>query len=144
MDGSLQDQQLLYNKSWEKTLAAGKEQRGNLQTNLEFLRETALLQAGDRILEVGCGIGTVVHELTQQGYDVCGTDIAEPAIAYGLKKYGDVNLAVQPAEVLPYEDQSFDVVLSFDLFEHIAAIDQHVTESGHACKGNHRRRAVFR
>lgn len=134
MDEALQDQQSLYDRSWETTLAAGKEERSNLQTNLDFLKETDLLQAGDRILEIGCGIGTVVNELTQQGFDIQGTDIANTAIEYGLKKYGDIKLAVQPAEVLPYDDRSFDKVLSFDLFEHIARIDQHVAEVARVLK----------
>jgi 2-polyprenyl-3-methyl-5-hydroxy-6-metoxy-1,4-benzoquinol methylase len=134
LEEALQNQQSLYDRSWETTLAAGREQRSNLQTNLDFLRETALLKAGDRILEIGCGIGTVVHELSRQGYDIRGTDIANAAIEYGLKKYGDIKLAVQPAEELPYEDRSFDVVLSFDLFEHIARIDRHVAEVSRVLK----------
>lgn len=134
MDEALQNQQTIYDRSWETTLAAGKEQRSNLQTNLDFFRETALLKPGDRILEIGCGIGSVVHELSQQGYTICGTDIANAAIAYGLKKYGDIDLTVQPAEALPYEDGSFDGVLSFDLFEHIARIDQHVSEVARVLK----------
>ena len=109
-------------------LDRGKEQRGNLQTNLDFLARTTLLKPGDRILEIGCGIGTVVHELAKQGYDVRGTDISQVAIEYGRAKYGGIRLEVQPAEELAFDDGTFDVVLSFDLFEHIARIDRHVSE----------------
>ena len=128
MDEDLKKQQELYDKGWRKELAAGKEQRGNLRTNLEFLAETNLLKPNDRILEIGCGIGSVVFELSGQGYDITGTDISGEAIAYGLKKYGDIKLQVQPAEDLQFEDETFDVVLSFDLFEHIARVDRHVSE----------------
>ncbi|HUU16435.1 MAG TPA: methyltransferase domain-containing protein [Sedimentisphaerales bacterium] len=128
MNEELKNQQEIYDKGWRKELAAGKEQRGNLQTNLEFLTETNLLKQNDRILEIGCGIGSIVSELSGQGYDITGTDISGEAIAYGLKKYGDIKLEVQPAEDLQFEDQTFDVVLSFDLFEHIARIDKHISE----------------
>ena len=128
MDDQLKDQQDLYDTGWRSELERGKEQRGNLQTNLDFLVQTNLLKSGDRILEIGCGIGTVVHELSQQGYDVIGTDISPVAIEYGLKKYAPIKLEAQPAEELPYEDEAFDVVLSFDLFEHIARIDLHVSQ----------------
>ncbi|MGD2094348.1 MAG: class I SAM-dependent methyltransferase [Phycisphaerales bacterium] len=128
MDEDLKKQQQLYDEGWSKELAAGKEQRGNLQTNLEFLTQTGLLTPNDKILEIGCGIGSVVNELSKQGYDITGTDISSKAITYGLEKYPDTNLEVQPAEALPYEDESFDTVLSFDLFEHIAKIDKHVSE----------------
>jgi len=127
-DEQLKAQQQRYDRTWRKGLQAGKEQRGNLQTNLEFLSEVKLLKSGHKILEVGCGIGSIVSELSKQGYEVIGTDISQEAISYGLKKYGDINLQVQAAEMLEFEDRTFDVVLSFDLFEHIAEIDRHVQE----------------
>jgi len=128
MDEDLKKQQEHYDVGWRKGLQAGKEQRGNLQTNLEFLAETNLLKPNDRILEIGCGIGGLVSELSGQGYDITGTDISREAIAYGLKKYDGIKLQVQPAETLQFEDETFDIVLSFDLFEHIARVDRHISE----------------
>lgn len=128
MDEQLKEQKDLYDKSWGGGLDRGKEQRGNLQINLDFLAQTGRLQASDNILEIGCGIGTVVFELSRQGYDITGTDISSVAVEYGLAKYGDIRLEVQPAETLAFDDEAFDVVLSFDLFEHIASIDRHVAE----------------
>ncbi len=134
MDERLKQQQDLYDHGWRSGLEKGKEQRGNLETNLGFLARTGLLESGDKILEIGCGIGTVVFELGKQGYDVTGTDISQVAVEYGRAKYGDIHLEVQPAEELSFEDETFDVVLSFDLFEHIAAIDAHVAEVGRLLK----------
>lgn len=128
MDEALKKQQELYNEGWSKGLACGKEQRGNLQTNLEFLEKVDLLKPGDKILEIGCGIGSVVNHLSKRGYDVIGTDLSSEAIAYGLEKYGNVKLEVQAAEELQFANETFDVVLSFDLFEHIARIERHVSE----------------
>jgi len=127
-DERLKDQQSLYDAGWRSELERGKEQRGNLQTNLEFLAQAGLLKTGDRILEIGCGIGTIVFELAKQGCDVRGTAISQVAIEYGRRKYGDIRLDVLAAEELAFEDASFDVVLSFDLFEHIARIDRHISE----------------
>ena len=128
MDKDLKKQQELYDQTWREGLEAGKEERGNLKTNLGFLAETNLLKPGNRILEIGCGIGSVVAELTTQGYDVTGTDISREAISCGLKKYGDIGLDVQAAEELQFENETFDIVLSFDLFEHIAQVDRHISE----------------
>ena len=127
-DEQLKQQQSFYDAGWRGELDRGKEQRGNLQANLDFLARTSLLKPGDKVLEIGCGIGTVVFELTKQGYDAMGTDISQVAIEYGRSKYAGVHLEVQPAEELPFDDGTFDVVLSFDLFEHIARIDRHVSE----------------
>jgi len=127
-DEQLKEQQCFYDAGWQGELARGKEQRGNLRTNLDFLARANLLKPGDKVLEIGCGIGTVVFELSKQGYDVRGTDISHVAIEYGRGKYPGARLDVQPAEELPFEAGAFDVVLSFDLFEHIARIDRHVGE----------------
>jgi 2-polyprenyl-3-methyl-5-hydroxy-6-metoxy-1,4-benzoquinol methylase len=127
-DEQLRQQQSFYDAGWRGELDRGKEQRGNLQANLDFLARTSLLKPGDKVLEIGCGIGTVVFELAKQGYDAMGTDISQVAIEYGRSKYAGVHLEVQPAEELPFSDGTFDVVLSFDLFEHIARIDRHVGE----------------
>ncbi len=128
MDENLKKQQELYDRGWRKELQAGKEERGNLLANLEFLAQIDLLKPQDRILEIGCGIGTIVNELSSKGHDIIGIDISGEAIEYGRKKYGDIHLEVQAAEILPYKDESFEAVLSFDLFEHIAAIDKHISE----------------
>ena len=93
-----------------------------------------MLQPGDKILEIGCGIGTIVFELMKQGYDARGTDISQVAIEYGRGKYEGIRLDVQSAEELAFDNEAFDVVLSFDLFEHIARIDQHVSEVGRVLK----------
>jgi len=128
MDKNLKKQQEVYDKSWRSGLKSGREEYGNLQTNLEFLAQIDLLRPNHRILEIGCGIGSIVVELTKQGYDITGSDISHEAIAYGLKKYGDIKLEVQAAEILQYENETFDIVLSFDLFEHIAQVDKHLSE----------------
>jgi len=128
MDPQLKEQQDLYDSGWRGGLERGKEQRGNLRTNLDFLARTGLLVPNRRILEIGCGIGTVVSELSQQGHRATGTDISRVAIEYGRTKYPGLDLQVVAAEELPFADGEFDLVLSFDLFEHIARIDRHVGE----------------
>jgi ubiquinone/menaquinone biosynthesis C-methylase UbiE len=127
-DEPVKDQQAFYDEGWRGELARGIEQRGNLQTNLEFLKQTDLIRPGSRVLEIGCGIGTIMAHLADAGHDVIGTDISAVAIEYGRSKYPAVRLEVQPAEALDFEDSTFNIVLSFDLFEHIARIDAHVGE----------------
>lgn len=128
MDERLRNKQKHCDRVWAQGLEAGREVLGNLQTNLEFLAQTDLLKPEDRILEVGCGTGAIVAELTRRGHDIIGTDISREAIEHGRRKHGNVHLEARPAEDLGFGDESFDVVLSFDLFEHIEEIDRHVAE----------------
>lgn len=128
MDEAFFEQQTMYDDTWSSGLAAGKEQRGNHEVNMRFLEEVGLIRAGIRVLEIGCGIGSVVNELRQKGCQVVGTDISIEAITYGREKYPGLDLQVQPAEALDFEEGSFDMVLSFDLFEHIVESDAHLAE----------------
>jgi len=127
MDEDLIRQQKINDIMWRRALAE-RESWGNLQTNLEFLRETNLIKYNDKVLEIGCGTCRLVYELTGRGYDITGIDISKEAIEHGLKKYGDIKLQVQPAEKLQFADETFDIVLSFDLFEHIIQPDRHLSE----------------
>jgi 2-polyprenyl-3-methyl-5-hydroxy-6-metoxy-1,4-benzoquinol methylase len=128
MDEQVLRQQQRYDQGWHGAIEQGRAHRGNLQTNVEFLDKTGLLKPTDKILEIGCGAGGIVAELTKRGHDIVGTDLSHEIIAYGLKLHGNIRLEVQAAEELSYADGTFDVVLSFDLFEHIPQIDRHIEE----------------
>ena len=134
LDENFKIQQKHCNETWRYGLLTGKEQRGNLYTNLEFLEETNLITPESKVLEIGCGIGTIAWELTKKRCNVIGTDISSVAIEHGQNKYPDICLEVQAAEDLPYEDGSFDIVLSFDLLEHIAEVDKHLVQVGRLLK----------
>lgn len=71
------------------------------------------IKPGDRVLDVGCGKGFLLHELTQSvpGIDAFGIDISEYGIADG-KPEVKPRLVVGNARVLPYPSASFDVVIS--------------------------------
>jgi 2-polyprenyl-3-methyl-5-hydroxy-6-metoxy-1,4-benzoquinol methylase len=128
MDEEVLRQQQRYDQSWRGNIQQGRAHAGNLQTNLEFLDRTGLLKPSDKILEIGCGSGDVVAELTRRGHDIVGTDLSQEIVAYGLKLHSGIRLEVQAAEELSYADGTFDVVLSFDVFEHIPQIDKHIEQ----------------
>src|SRR5688572_23940980 len=71
------------------------------------------LKAGDRILDVGCGKGFLLHEFTRAvpGVHVEGIDISDYAIA-NAKEEVKPFLKVGNAVALPYPDKSFDFVVS--------------------------------
>jgi len=69
-------------------------------------------------LDVGCGTGGLVRALRQLGIDAYGVEISPTALkltAPSLKpfvKLGDINK-------LPYQNDQFDLVLTFDVMEHL-------------------------
>ncbi len=92
------------------------------------------LTADDRILDVGCGKGYLLHEFTQviPGIDVTGIDVSEYALE-NAKEEVKPYLQAGNAKDLPFEDDSFDFVVSlgalhnleiFDLFKALAEIER--------------------
>ncbi len=71
------------------------------------------LRCGDRILDVGCGKGYLLYELTQvvPGLVVTGLDISRYAVAEAKEDIRS-QLVVGDAAALPFEAASFDCVIS--------------------------------
>ncbi|WP_455218450.1 class I SAM-dependent methyltransferase [Kaarinaea lacus] len=69
-----------------------------------------------RLLDIGCGSGQTAIPASRLGHSVTGIDIAENLVEHAnevAKLEGlDASFDVGDAENLPYEDNSFDVVIS--------------------------------
>lgn len=78
----------------------------------QFLEE---LPKDQPILDAGCGEGVLVEEFAAKGYKIEGIDLNYES---PIVKRGDIlNMPF-------YEDGSFSAVLLFDVFEHLAFVDQ--------------------
>jgi SAM-dependent methyltransferase len=73
------------------------------------------VKPGDRILDVGCGKGFLLYEFTQSvpGVHVEGIDISQYAIEHAKEEVRP-NLRTANAVELPFEDDSFDLVISIN------------------------------
>jgi SAM-dependent methyltransferase len=73
---------------------------------------------GSRVLEIGCGLGGVLHHL-ESDYRTSGVDLSSFALA---RAHGDLQrsrLAAAEAIELPFRDRTFDTVLAKHVLEHI-------------------------
>ena len=77
---------------------------------------------GKRVLEVGCGQGTVLNHLARRRAEAVGVDMSMVSIARtrdGAHELGHrVGLAQSDAESLPFPDGHFDAVVSFGVLHH--------------------------
>lgn len=99
------------------------------QIHAQFL---AHLKPGQRVLDAGCGEGVLSCLVAQQGIEVVGTDISQSNLrgAKDLAEEWDVDVVFyqSDAESLPFPDESFDVVLSSHVLEHLPNLDQGLRE----------------
>jgi SAM-dependent methyltransferase len=74
-----------------------------------------------RVLDAGCGLGFGSFLLAQSAASVAGVDINPVAIGYAKARYLHPNLSFSEANAcaLPFAAQSFDLVASFEVLEHL-------------------------
>ncbi len=74
---------------------------------------------GKRVLEFGCGLGLYMQAIGRYTPHVFGFDIEVERLAVA-RKNGITDTVGSVGENLPYADNSFDVVFSNDVLEHVA------------------------
>jgi len=105
-----------------------ENEHGNIESSLQFVLQKQICRSA-RILDIGCRYGSLIYNLFRQGYHhVFGLDVSAKTIERGKQAYRDIsgNLATYDGKELPYEDESFDVILMFDVIEHIPAVDRYL------------------
>lgn len=95
------------------------------QRHLATVRYALEPRPGQRYLEVGCGRGHLVAELVAEGVRAQGVDAnphaAKLSVGPGLVSAG-------PADALAFDDDTFDVVASFHMIEHVPDVGAALAE----------------
>src|SRR5262245_17245303 len=74
------------------------------------------LESGQRVLDIGCGIGVFLGLVAERGAEPHGIDAAETLIALARERLPEADLRVGDMEALPYDDNRFDLVTGFTSF----------------------------
>ncbi len=104
-----------------------EQRRNNVRVAREYVAPICRRTGSRRVLDVGCGVGTSVLTLLEEGLDAYGVDL--PGLTPYWKRDGcspDRFFVVAPVNhELPFEDDSLDLAYTFGVLEHIGTVDGH-------------------
>lgn len=83
-------------------------------------------RAGERVLDVGCGVGQVVARLEKDGFEAHGVDVSEPSIARAQKFCA--RCQVYDGQRLPYPDGHFASAGALNVLEHVEHAEAFIAE----------------
>ena len=89
-----------------------------------------LLPPPCRTLEVGCGEGRVSRDLRRQGYDVVALDSSETLLAAARDADPAGEYVLGLAETLPFDAESFDLVVAYNSLMDVDEMPDAVAEIG--------------
>lgn len=127
----------LYTEEYFLTACEGydvfvESEGAHLSRRLHDAFEVAEVQAGMRVLDVGCGRGEILRHCLRLGIEAYGVDYAEAAMrmsheVIAAERASDdavssqtaAGICCSDAKKLPFPDGYFDRVLMFDVVEHL-------------------------
>lgn len=97
---------------------------GRWRSVAEKIAEHYNLKAGQKVLDVGCGMAHLLYELTQTvpGLEIKGIDVSSYALEHAKEEIRDC-LQCGKAQELPFEDNEFDLVISLTTLHNLKVFD---------------------
>jgi SAM-dependent methyltransferase len=110
---------------WNEYMPALGVRDGQFDLNYFDSRHAAMLQLiarqrpnRGRLLEVGAGSGFFLKAAERAGWSVAGIEISTEGVEFATKRLG-LEIRRESAEALSFPAASFDVVVMFDVIEHL-------------------------
>lgn len=111
----MKPEEKLYEKIWNRQVTAGPIVDRGSRADVAL----KLLEKGDKLLDVGCGDGTVGYFSKNNYRYVYGIDVSETALKIAKERSIITKTININDETLPFEDNYFDAVTCLDVIEHV-------------------------
>lgn len=112
---------MIESKSWD--WSRNKEEKWLIPcVESPYLAERWTSLGFNRFLDIGCGLGRHSVYMAEKGFNVTALDLSEYGVDH-LKKWADekglnVNTVVSDMLKLPFEDNSFDCIMAYNVIYH--------------------------
>jgi ubiquinone/menaquinone biosynthesis C-methylase UbiE len=108
----------------KKLVNSKKREESNIQLIEHFFAQSGIdLHNVNKVLDIGCGVGFVARYLNDRyEMEVIGIDVDPEQVEFAKeysKENEELHFTVADATRLPFEDNQFDLVLSFMVVHHI-------------------------
>lgn len=121
---------------WERQAPTYDDVMGRVTSRLVGpLLEAAGVQQGSRVLDVATGPGYAAAAAADLGASVVGVDMAPAMVELARRLHPTVEFRVAQAEALPFEDDSFDAVISNFVAPHLSRPELAVAELVRVLRG---------
>jgi 2-polyprenyl-3-methyl-5-hydroxy-6-metoxy-1,4-benzoquinol methylase len=91
-----------------------------------------------KVLDIGCGDGVLSYLFAKEKADVSGLDYSDIAINFAKEKTKKYNIDFRQGSAyeLPFKDNSFDVIISSDVIEHLEDVFLYLSEIKRVAKND--------
>ncbi|MCH8807832.1 MAG: class I SAM-dependent methyltransferase, partial [Planctomycetes bacterium] len=128
------DYSTLYEEYWSREDRWGSSSFTDAE---EMALRVLKVGGGGSVLDVGCGMGILVHAFLASGVDARGVDVAPRCVDEGNRR-APGRFSVSSILELPFEDSSADTVVCTDVLEHLAEddVDRAIAELVRVARGH--------
>jgi ubiquinone/menaquinone biosynthesis C-methylase UbiE len=115
---------VLYDENHKNDTFMNFVMRRRKQSVLDLIDKEIDKNKNIKVLDVGCGTGVYVDELVKRGFSVYGLDISKEMVERSLLRIEEskktyVRLSVGDAELLPFKENFFDLIISVGVLEYL-------------------------
>lgn len=114
-----------YSKTWLYHQTDNRDHLLDAKKRLSFvIKNIATIGGVKKVIDLGFGDGFLLMELQKKGYSVSGIDFVSENVEITKKSTGlGENLKYSSVTDIPFSNQSFDLAIATEMFEHLTIND---------------------